>query len=148
MDISFNFIESITLSNRKLFRNFIGIILKSEKKKAGTLSFVFCSDDYLLQINKSYLQHDYYTDIITFDLSNPASKVVEGEIYISVDTVRSNAQRFNSSIKSELYRVMFHGILHLCGYNDKSSAEQKIMTQKEDFYLAKYANYLDINFLG
>ena len=139
MDISFNFIETITLNNRSLLKGFIKDIFKREKKRATSLSFVFCSDDYLLQINKTYLQHNYYTDIITFDLSNPSHNEIEGEIYISVETIRSNSQRFNTSIKSELHRVIFHGILHLCDYKDKNTAHQKIMTKKEDFYLAKYA---------
>ena len=143
MDISFNFIETITLNNRSLLKGFIKDIFKKEKKKATSLSFVFCSDDYLLQINKTYLQHNYYTDIITFDLSNPSHNEIEGEIYISVETIRSNSQRFNTSIKSELQRVIFHGILHLCGYKDKNTAQQKIMTNKEDFYLTKYAQYLE-----
>jgi len=143
MDISFNFIETITLNNRSLLKGFIKDIFKKEKKKATSLSFVFCSDDYLLQINKTYLQHNYYTDIITFDLSNPSHNEIEGEIYISVETIRSNSQRFNTSIKSELHRVIFHGILHLCGYKDKNTAQQKIMTNKEDFYLTKYAQYLE-----
>lgn len=143
MDISFNFIETITLNNRSLLKGFIKDIFKREKKKATSLSFVFCSDDYLLQINKTYLQHNYYTDIITFDLSNPSHNEIEGEIYISVETIRSNSQRFNTSIKSELHRVIFHGILHLCDYKDKNTAHQKIMTNKEDFYLAKYAQYLE-----
>ena len=143
MDISFNFIETITLNNRSLLKGFIKDIFKKEMKKATSLSFVFCSDDYLLQINKTYLQHNYYTDIITFDLSNPSHNEIEGEIYISVETIRSNSQRFNTSIKSELHRVIFHGILHLCGYKDKNTAQQKIMTNKEDFYLTKYAQYLE-----
>ncbi len=143
MDISFNFIETITLNNRSLLKGFIKDIFKKEKKKATSLSFVFCSDDYLLQINKTYLQHNYYTDIITFDLSNPSHNEIEGEIYISVETIRSNSQRFNTSIKSELHRVIFHGILHLCGYKDKNTAQQKIMTNKEDLYLTKYAQYLE-----
>ena len=143
MDISFNFIEKITLNDRTLLKGFIKDIFKKEKKKATSLTFVFCSDDYLLQINKTYLHHNYYTDIITFDLSNPSLNEIYGEIYISVETIRSNSQRFNTTIKSELHRVIFHGILHLCGYMDKNTTDQNTMTGKEDFYLTKYVQYLE-----
>lgn len=104
----------------------------------GNLSYVFCSDDYLLDINRSFLQHDYYTDIITFDLTEPGSKKIDAEIYISVDTIRDNAQRFDTSITKELHRVIFHGVLHLCGYKDKTSKDQELMTRKEDHYLSLY----------
>ena len=138
MNISFNFPSRITLKNRKDLKRFISFIFQKEKKKASTVSLVFCSDEYLLQINKTYLQHNYFTDIITFDLSEPGSALIDGEIYISTDTVRANAKRFGSSINNELHRVIFHGVLHLCGYADKSGEEKKRITQKEDHYLNLY----------
>jgi rRNA maturation RNase YbeY len=138
MDISFNFLSPISLENRTILKQFVSRIFKKEKRKLSTLSFIFCSDSYLLHINKTYLQHDYFTDIITFDLSEPGSGSIDGEIYISTDTVRSNATRFGTTVKNELHRVIFHGVLHLCGYHDKTDQEQKLMTQKEDHYLKLY----------
>jgi rRNA maturation RNase YbeY len=138
MDISFNFIDHITLSKRVQLKLYIESIFKTEKKKARSLHFIFCSDPYLLEINKAYLQHNFFTDIITFDLTEPGTKIIEGEIYISVDTVCDNAKRFNVSISKELHRVIFHGVLHLCGYKDKTKKDQLLMTQMEDYYLEKY----------
>ena len=138
MNISFNFSSKIDLQNRKDLKLFISSIFKLEHKKAASLNFVFCSDDFLLDINKTYLKHHYYTDTITFNLSAPNSKIIEGEIYISVDTIRDNAKRFQATIKLELHRVMFHGVLHLCGYGDTSAIEKLKMTSKENFYLGLY----------
>ncbi len=138
MAIEFNFQKKIVLANRSSLKDFILSIFRKEKKKAGNISYVFCSDEYLLQINSSFLNHDYFTDIITFDLSEPGSKSIDAEIYISVDTIRYNAERFDTSIKRELHRVIFHGILHLCGYNDKTAKDQALMTKKEDEYLQRY----------
>ncbi len=138
MPVEFNFPEKITLTDRTRLKSFIASVFKKEKKSLGNLSYVFCSDDYLLDINRGFLQHDYYTDIITFDLTEPGAKKIDAEIYISVDTIRDNARRFNTTITRELHRVIFHGILHLCGYKDKSSKDQALMTQKEDYYLAQY----------
>lgn len=138
MAVAFYFPAKIILKKRTELKQFIGSIFKKEKKELGALSYVFCSDDYLLEINRSYLGHDYYTDIITFDLSDKSSKTIEGEIYISVDTIRDNAKRFNTSANQELHRVIFHGALHLCGYNDKTKKDQSVMTQKENEYLNLY----------
>lgn len=111
-------------------------IANEENFKIQDLSYVFCSDEYLLDINIQHLNHNTYTDIITFDLSNDASRqIIEAEIYISVDRVRENALKFEKNFNNELSRVLAHGILHLCGYKDKSPSEQKIMREKEDFYL-------------
>lgn len=140
MNISFNFSSKISLQNRNGLKDFISSIFKLENKSATSLDFVFCSDNFLLDINKTYLQHNYYTDIITFNLSAPNSKLIEGEIYISVDTIRDNAQRFQTTFKQELHRVIFHGVLHLCGYKDKSTNEKQLITQKEDYYLDLYFN--------
>ena len=138
MPIHFNFPEKIRLDERTNLKRFILTIFKKEGKKAGLINYVFCSDDYILEINRSHLGHDYYTDIITFDLSEPESTIIDAEIYISVDTVRDNAQRFNNTIRQELHRVVFHGVLHLCGYGDKTPSEKLIMTAKEDQYLDLY----------
>ena len=138
MVVEFNFQTRITLTERTRLKEFILSIFKKEKKSPGTISFVFCSDEYLLEMNRSYLNHNYYTDIITFDLSASPASPIDGEIYISADTVRDNAKRFRVSINKELHRVIFHGILHLCGYKDKNSQEQRIMSTKEDKYLSLY----------
>lgn len=138
MNLTFIFLETISLPKRKLLKAFLLDLIVNEKKKLSSLNIIFCSDEYLLEINKSYLNHNYYTDIITFDLGHPTSNKIYGEIYISVDTVRSNAKRFSNSIKIELHRVIFHGVLHLCGYNDKTEQEQEQMTVKENFYLNNY----------
>ena len=135
--VTFHFAERISLTNRTDLKTFIIGLFKREKKKVGELSFVFCSDAYLLEINKQYLKHDYYTDIITFDLSQIPG-MISGEIYISVDRVRDNAQNFNVSFKEELHRVIFHGALHLCGYRDKTAKEEALMRKMEDKYLKLY----------
>lgn len=108
-----------------------------EQEELWSLTFVFCSDEYLLSINKEYLNHDYYTDIITFNLANTGHPV-EGEIYISLDRVKENAQKLNETYKNELHRVIFHGALHLCGYRDKTIEEQSKMRKKEDYYINLY----------
>lgn len=102
-----------------------------------SLNIVFCSDDYLLDINRRHLKHDYYTDIITFNLSGE-SDPVEGEIYISVDRVRDNAIQSGQSFTNELHRVIFHGVLHLCGFRDKSARDKAEMTRQEDAALSRY----------
>lgn len=109
----------------------------SEKRELKRLDYIFCSDNYLLEINRSFLKHDFFTDIITFDLSSTGNKV-EGEIYISLDRVIDNAKNLKVSIKEELCRVIFHGALHLCGYKDKRKTEAAIMREKEDKYLQYY----------
>ena len=119
-------------------KEFIQSIFREEKRKLSHLSYVFCDDAYILEVNRQFLAHDYYTDIITFDLSDDASSPITAEIYISVDTVRSNAVLFQKSFREELHRVIFHGVLHLCGYTDKTKKAQELMRAREDYYLAKY----------
>ena len=119
-----------------MLKTFIESIFKKEKRKLSSIIYVFCSDKRLLEINRQFLNHDFYTDIITFDLSGPGS--IEAEIYISVDRVKGNAKNIGTSFKSELRRVIFHGVLHLCGYRDKTKAEKTEMRKKEEFYLSKY----------
>ncbi|MEO7766939.1 MAG: rRNA maturation RNase YbeY [Ferruginibacter sp.] len=128
---------SITLKHRKRLKEFIKTLFMLEGKILRSLNYIFCADSYLVAINNDFLKHDDYTDIITFILSDPL-KPVEGEIYISTDRIRSNATILKVGIKEELHRVIFHGALHLCGYNDKSIQEKKQMTASEDRYLRKY----------
>ena len=116
------------------FNSFISSILISEKKTEGDIVLIFCSDDYLLEINKKHLNHDYYTDIITFDYC--AENIVSGDLYISVDRIKENAKTFEDTFINELTRVVIHGVLHLCGHNDKTEADQKNMRNLENKYLA------------
>lgn len=124
------------LRNRTYLKDFIIRLFKREKKKLRDISYIFCTDEFLLDINKRHLQHDFYTDIISFDLSG--NDHTEGEIYISVDRVKENALQFGAPFREELLRVIFHGALHLCGYGDKTGKEQKIMREKEQEYLNLY----------
>ncbi len=136
--IHFHFLEGgFTLAERSSLKTFIGTIFKRERKKLADLNYIFCSDDYLLNINKQYLKHDFYTDIITFGLSEPGEPI-SGEIYISIDRVRDNSIQFKTSLKKELHRVIFHGALHLCGYRDKNKEEELLMRKMEDKYLNLY----------
>lgn len=100
------------------------------------LNFIFCSDKYLLQLNKKYLNHNYYTDIITFDNSLEKKKI-SGDIFISVDRVKANAEKFKTTFKDELHRVIIHGVLHLLGFNDKSEKDKRVMKRMEDEWLSK-----------
>ncbi|HWK06892.1 MAG TPA: rRNA maturation RNase YbeY [Puia sp.] len=136
--IRFHFLEGdITLTERSSLKAFIENLFKREKKKLSGLNYIFCSDDYLLDINKQYLKHDFYTDIITFGLSDPGEPI-SGEIYISLDRVRDNSNQFNTTLKREIHRVIFHGALHLCGYRDKKKEEEVLMRKMEDKYLSLY----------
>ncbi len=138
MAIQFFFLQqNISLTQRKLLKIFIKDIFKKEKKKPETLTYIFCSDEYLLEINKSHLKHNYYTDIITFDLSERPESIT-GEIYISTDRVRDNSITLGVTIKEELHRVIFHGALHLCGYKDKTPKDAKRMREAEDRRLNAY----------
>jgi rRNA maturation RNase YbeY len=125
-----------TLANRTGLKKYIGSIFIKEGIKLKSLNCIFCTDKALLEINRKYLNHDFYTDIITFDLSEKGA--VKAEIYISIDRVRENARKLGFSFKSELHRVIFHGVLHLCGYKDKNKSEKMKMRGKEAFYLALY----------
>jgi rRNA maturation RNase YbeY len=138
MEVQFFFADkNVTLTDRTRLKHFVASIFKTEKKSASSLTYVFCSDEYLLDINKQFLQHDYYTDIITFDLSSTKG-VIEGEVYISIDRVKDNTSQLGTTIKNELHRVIFHGVLHLCGYKDKKPADEKMMRAAEDKYLKLY----------
>jgi probable rRNA maturation factor len=125
----------ITLRDRTKLKGSIEFLFKKEKKSLDSLTYIFCSDKRLLEINRQYLKHDFYTDIITFDLSEESNKVV-GEIYISVDRVLKNSTAFKIPFANELSRVIFHGALHLCGYKDKTSKQKHQMGEKEDYYVS------------
>jgi len=126
----------VTLQNRNDLKRFIHSIFKKEGKTLGSINYIFCTDSALLEINRQFLKHDFYTDIISFDLSG--GEPIIAEVYISIDRVRENASEMGVSFKSELHRVLFHGILHLCGYKDKTVWDIKTMREKEDFYLFQY----------
>ncbi len=138
MTISFNKADSSAiLGNRVKLKAFIEKRAKKEGLGIESLSYIFCSDKYLLKINKRFLDHDYYTDIISFDLSEIPGRLI-GEVYISVDRVKENAKTQKTSFKEELHRVIFHGALHFCGYKDKKPAEAKKMREMEDRWLSAY----------
>ncbi|MEO7048352.1 MAG: rRNA maturation RNase YbeY [Ferruginibacter sp.] len=138
MPIEFHFQKNIILRERKKLKSFIPTIFQLNNKVVGNISFVFCSDDYLLDINKEFLNHDYFTDIITFDLTPKKQKEIDAELYISVDRVKENAKSNSVPTALELNRVIFHGILHLCGYGDKTPEKKILMTKMENLYLKKF----------
>ncbi|MBE6340814.1 MAG: rRNA maturation RNase YbeY [Bacteroidales bacterium] len=118
------------LRNRRVIKQWIKDIISSYNYSTGNISYIFCSDDYLLNINRQYLSHDYYTDVITFDYDE--NNIVSGDIFISVDTVKSNSEQYSVSYNCELYRVIIHGVLHLCGLKDKTPEDAKIMREAEE----------------
>jgi probable rRNA maturation factor len=132
IDFTFEQINTFEL-DKNLIANWLSNVALSENKNIETISVIFCSDDYLLSVNKEYLNHDYYTDIITFDYS--VDTEISGDLFISIDRVKENATEFNVPFLNELHRVLVHGVLHLCGYGDKSPDEETLMRSKEDFYL-------------
>lgn len=115
-------------------KSWLQSIIKAEGFSLNQLNYIFCSDEYLLNVNRQYLDHDFYTDIITFDNSEEEA-VVEGDIFISIDRVKDNAQELNKPFEEELRRVLAHGILHLVGYDDQEDEQEQEMRAKEDFYL-------------
>jgi probable rRNA maturation factor len=122
------------LSNKREIKRWMNEVAKTEKKEIGQLDIIFCSDNYLLDLNNQHLNHNYFTDILTFNYSDNQS-VISGDLFISVDRVKENSIQFASSIELEIKRVMVHGLLHLIGYNDSAAAEKNLMKQKENFYL-------------
>lgn len=129
-------VSGFTLRDRKALKAFIEKVFKNEGRSLESLNYIFVSDKRLLEINRSFLNHDYYTDIISFDLS--AGPSITGEIYISIDRILENAKTLDQSFRTELHRVIFHGALHLCGYKDKSPRDIKLMRQKEEECLTSY----------
>ena len=130
---------SLALRNRIRLRGFIEDVFKKEKKEIELISYIFCSDKALLLINKKFLKHDFFTDIITFDLSS-GKKKISAEIYISVERVKENAKILGVSSRSELHRVIFHGALHLCGFTDKSKKDAEKIRKMENKLLNKFFN--------
>lgn len=128
--ISYNYETDFELDNESAFSAWISKIIESESKKEGEINYIFCSDDYLLEINQQYLDHDTLTDIISFDYS--VGNELHGDIFISIERVRENAFDFDVSFDDELKRVMAHGVLHYCGYKDKSEHDEQLMRSKED----------------
>jgi len=126
--------RSLQLPGRSALKAFIAGIFKKERKALASITYVFCSDAFLLQMNRDFLQHDYYTDIITFGLSEKGEPV-EAEVYISLDRVKENARNLQQTYRQETLRVIFHGALHLCGYRDKKKSEIELMRKMEDHYL-------------
>jgi probable rRNA maturation factor len=135
--VQLHFVSKFNLASRGRLKAFIASILRKEKRTLESLDIIFCNDQFLLELNREFLKHDYYTDILSFRLSS-AGRPLIAEIYISIDRVRDNAKNLNSSFKSELYRVIFHGILHLCGYKDKSPTDILKMRTMEDKWLKRY----------
>lgn len=146
--------SSFRLLNKRKYKAFIEAQVKKASGKTVVLTYVFCSDEYLLNINRQFLQHDFYTDIITFDLSAGPQPIggtegaalarakIEGEIYISIDRVKDNAEKLGVDFKEEISRVMFHGVLHLLGLKDKTKAQQKAMRHAEDEWLKRFKAFL------
>lgn len=127
------------LRNKNRITRWLDHCIRHEKKKSGEVHFIFCSEREILRINKEFLKHNYYTDIITFDYSS--GKTLSAEIYVSPNTVRYNAVKLGVSFNNELKRVMVHGVLHLCGHNDKKPAQANTMRAKEDFYLLLWPQF-------
>lgn len=136
--VKFNYADrKLSISDKTKLKSFILSLFKNEKTPLNELNYIFCSDEYLLQINKDHLNHDYYTDIITFSLEEKGEPVI-GEIYISIDRIKDNTILESTNLTNEILRVIFHGSLHLCGYLDKTPKDTMIMREKEDYYINQY----------
>ena len=137
--ISFEFIDvEVPELSSELFSFWLEKVVAEEAKSTDEITVIFCSDEHLLNMNRQYLDHDYYTDIITFDYTDEA--IVSGDLFISIDRVYDNALCLDVERVNELKRVCVHGVLHLCGYGDKSESESQVMRDKEDYYLGKYVS--------
>ena len=133
--ISFNWIETgVGIADEHKTRNWLQLVLTTENFSSGEIAYIFCGDTQLHALNLRFLKHDTYTDILTFPAGN-STETISGEIYISLDRVLDNASKFQEDPEKELLRIMVHGLLHLCGYDDASPAEKLQMTAKEDYYL-------------
>ncbi|NAW51568.1 rRNA maturation RNase YbeY [Elizabethkingia argentiflava] len=131
------FYENISpISDEEKRAKWIEDLILNEGKKIGSINYILCDDEYLLQINKEYLNHDYYTDIISFNYCK--GKNISGDIFVSLQRILDNSSLLKTKQEDELNRVLAHGVLHLCGYNDKTEEEQRIMRNKEDYYIGKY----------
>ncbi len=138
MSVTFHQLIKTNLPKRKQLKSFIPTIFSKEGRSLEILTIIFCSDEFLLEMNKEHLHHDFYTDIITFDLSESKKSPIIGELYISIDRVKDNATTNRVTFYNELIRVIFHGVLHLCGYKDKLSKHILEMRSKENEYLGLY----------
>ncbi len=136
--IRFNEIGVKTKLPKIQLRKWVLSIAKQNKIELGDINYIFCKDDYLIKINYEYLKHDNYTDIITFDLSEPGDKERSADIYISIERVIDNAHKHNTSAEEEILRVIIHGILHLCGFKDKEKKEKQEMREKENMAINEY----------
>lgn len=130
-------ISDFRVNKKSLTKQWLKKVAENEGRKIGQIDIIFCSDYELLELNRKHLNHDYYTDIITFDYADKQS-VISGDLYISTDRISDNARKFNNSDEEELRRVMVHGILHLAGFNDRTDEEIALIREKEDFYLSLY----------
>lgn len=139
--IHFHFLKEIKLLRRRIIKRFLSEQLQKAGKSGASINIIFCSDEEILKINQNHLQHDYYTDIITFDLSDETSSFLISDIYISVDRVIDNAKNMFLPVSTEVLRVIFHGVLHLIGYKDKSDKQQKEMRSMEDLWLQEFASF-------
>lgn len=134
--ITYNYETDFILDNEEVFSDWISNVISSEDKLLGELNYIFCDDEYLHKINVEYLNHDTLTDIISFDYSE--GNLVQGDIFISIERVRENASDFKVSFNEELLRVMIHGVLHYCGYKDKSDKDEELMRSKENEKIALF----------
>lgn len=131
--ISFYYETDFNLRSELEISNWIAGVITSEKRKEGEINYIFCNDDYLYRLNVEFLDHDTLTDIISFDHS--LGKILHGDVYISVERAKDNAKEFGVSFDEEVRRLIVHGVLHYCGFKDKTAEDAKIMRDKEDFYL-------------
>ncbi|HNQ61734.1 MAG TPA: rRNA maturation RNase YbeY [Bacteroidia bacterium] len=140
MDRSIHFFKEgvkFRLNDQAKLLKWLKATAKKESYKILCLNYIFCNDDYLLEMNKNYLNHNYFTDIITFD-NSIQKNIIEGDVFISIDTINKNAKRFETGFDNELHRVMIHGLLHLLGYKDKTEKDKKKMRAMEDKYLSQF----------
>ena len=134
--IDFNYETSFLLDNESSISNWLTSVIDAEGFKEGEINYIFCDDNYLLKLNVEFLDHDTFTDIISFDYT--MGKLVSGDIFISIDRVKENAKSFNVSFDNELLRVIVHGVLHYCGYKDKTDSDAQVMRAKENLYLSTF----------
>jgi rRNA maturation RNase YbeY len=138
IEIHFIDVEEVPGLEPELLILWLSDSIKNEGFDCGDINLIFCSDEHLLEVNQTFLNHDYYTDIVTFDYS--FGSLLSGDLFISLDRVLDNSIQYNESFLTELRRVCVHGILHLCGFKDKTTDEEKLMRSKEEFYLSKYVS--------
>ena len=141
--ILFNSLNDFNLRQKLLYKRWLKELAALEGYKIGDINYIFCDDEYLLGVNQQYLQHDTYTDIITFDYVE--GKILNGDIYISTERVRENARIYQVDFENELKRVLSHGVLHLCGYKDKTDADAAQMREKENFAISIFSSQISCN---